>query len=101
MICISQILRGEEPRSFRTSIDRFNQENVERRKDTSIPELLQELLILRSDFIKQIKELSEEQITGYYGTRLKGKRINVLWIINEAISHDNNHTKELVKGRIF
>ena len=39
--------------------------------------------------------LNNEQLAGYYGTKLGKKQINILWIINECISHDNNHAQEL------
>ncbi len=42
-----------------------------------------------------IEELDEKQITNFYGTLLRGKPINVLWIINETISHDNEHAREI------
>lgn len=97
VISIPQILSGEKPRSFRISMNKFNEENVSKRKSKNIGELLNELTILRKKVIEQITDLSEEQFKNYYGTKLGKKQINVLWIINELISHDKNHTKELEK----
>lgn len=90
-----QILRGEKPVSFRMSINGYNKRSVEKRKNKTQTEILSEMKILHQQFIKLIKKLDEKQITGYYGTILRGKPINVLWIINEAVSHDNEHAKEL------
>ena len=42
-----------------------------------------------------VKKLNEDQITSFYGTKLGKKQINLLWMINEAISHDNAHANEL------
>lgn len=94
-LCIPEILKGEGPKSFRISIKRFNEESVIKRKDKTIMEILEELADLREQFMNKIEQLSEEQINGYYGTNLKKKQINVLWVINEAISHDNTHAKDL------
>lgn len=95
VICIPQILKGEKPKSFKMSIKRFNEENVNKRKNKTIIDILEELSDLRDQFITKIKQLPDEQINGYYGTTLGKKQINVLWVIHEAISHDNNHAKEL------
>lgn len=50
---------------------------------------------LHSQFIKSIKELDEKLLTGYFGTYIRGIPVNVVWIINETISHDNGHAKEI------
>lgn len=92
---VGKILQGEKPISFRMSINGYNQRSVDRRKNETQTEILSEMKILHQQFIKLIKKIDEKQITGYYGTMLREKPINVLWIINEAISHDNEHAKEL------
>lgn len=94
-VCIPQILKGEKPKSFLMSIKRYNDESVTKRKGKTVKQLLDDLERLRTSFISQIKELSEKQLKGYYGTFLHKNPINVLWIIHEAISHDKTHTKQL------
>ncbi len=91
----SKILKGEKPNSFRYSVDGYNKRSVEKRKDKNIVEILQEMEDLHRQFVDQVKNLSEEQITGYFGTKLGGEPINVLWMINECISHDHAHAEEL------
>lgn len=93
--CIPQILHGEKPKSFRMSINRFNEESVTKRKKMTVEQILYELKEQNEDFLKQIEQLTNEQIIGFYGTKLGEKEINVLWVIHEQISHDNNHAKEL------
>lgn len=95
VVCIPQILKGEQPKSFKMSIKQFNEDHVNKRKNKTIIDILEELSDLRDQFIIKITCLLDEQINGYYGTTLGKKQINVLWVINEAISHDNNHAKEL------
>lgn len=90
-----KILHGEKPASFQYSVDGYNKRSVEKRKDKTILEIFQEMNDLHSQFIEQIKNLTDEQIAGHFGTRLGNEQINVLWMINECISHDNAHAKEL------
>lgn len=94
---VSKILKGEKPISFRYSVDGYNKRSVKKRKNTSNSEILQEIKGCHKEFIKIIRELDENQITDCFGTILRGKPINVLWIINETISHDNEHAEELEK----
>lgn len=92
---IPQILHGEKPRSLKISMNRFNEENVNKRKKMTVRELLNEMSKHEDELIKVIQQLTKVQISGYFGTKLGKKDINVLWIINETIEHDNNHAKEL------
>lgn len=95
---LPKILRGEKPESFRFSINGFNKRSVKKRKSKSFAEILEETISLNKQFVKQIRNLEEKQITEFYGTRLGKKPINLLWMINEAISHDTNHAKEIEKN---
>ncbi|RJQ25462.1 DinB family protein [Candidatus Parcubacteria bacterium] len=95
VVCIPQILSGQKPKSLRMSMNRFNEENVSKRKDKSVKELLEEMKSSRKNFLKQLSSLTEEQITGFFGTVLGKKEINLLWIIKETIDHDKNHTKDI------
>lgn len=92
---IPKILTGQEPNSFRLSVNNYNKNSVEKRKNKTMIETLEELNDLHKEFIEQIKNLSEGQIKNFYGTKLGNEDINVLWMINECISHDNNHAKEI------
>lgn len=94
---VSKVLKGERPISFRYSIDGYNRRSVKKRKKMGKAEILQEIKRSHQQFIKLIKELNEKQLTDYYGTILRGKPINTLWIINETIGHDNEHAEELEK----
>lgn len=92
-----KILRGEKPNSFRLSVDGYNKRSVEKRKNKSIKNILEEMEDLHKKWIELVKKLNEDQITSFYGTKLGNKQINLLWMINEAISHDNAHAEELEK----
>ena len=92
---IPKILIGEKPASFRLSVNGYNKRSVEKRKDKSITQILSEMAKLHKQFIEQIRNLGDNQITEYCGTKLGKEEINVLWMINECISHDNNHAQEL------
>lgn len=94
---LPKILKGVKPNSFRKSIDGYNRASVVKRKDKTVEQILKEMEELHTKFVKQISGLSEEQINNYYGTMLGKKQINLLWMINEAISHDNAHAEELEK----
>ena len=71
--------------------------SVEKRKDKAISIILKEMQLLHKKWIEQIKKLDDKQVTDFHGTMLGKKQINLLWMINEAISHDNAHAKELEK----
>lgn len=90
-----KILRGEKLNSFRMSVNRYNRLSLEKRKNKTVRQIINEMNKLHDIWIKQINALDEEQITGFYGTILRKKPINILWLINEAISHDNNHANEI------
>ena len=90
-----KILRGEKLNSFRMSVNKYNRLSVEKRKNKTARQIINEMNKLHDIWIKQINALDEEQITGFYGTILHKKPINILWLINEAISHDNNHANEI------
>jgi len=92
-----KILKGEKPNSFRYSINGYNKKSVEKRKDKAISIILKEMQLLHKKWIEQIKKLDDKQVTDFHGTMLGKKQINLLWMINEAISHDNAHAKELEK----
>lgn len=92
---VAKILQGEKPVSFRFSIDGYNKRSVEERKNMSESQILKETKDSHKKFLEVLEKMDEQQIIGYYGTLLQGKPINVLWIINESIEHDNNHAKEL------
>lgn len=94
---LPKVLKGEKPVSFRQSIDGFNKRSVQKRIGMTIEEILNEMKDLHKEFIKMIKKLTDKQITDFFGTTLGKKPINVLWIINEAISHNNGHAKEIEK----
>ena len=89
--------KGEKPNSFRYSINGYNKKSVEKRKDKAISIILKEMQLLHKKWIEQIKKLDDKQVTDFHGTMLGKKQINLLWMINEAISHDNAHAKELEK----
>lgn len=93
-----QILNGEKPTSFSVSVNGYNKRSVERRKNMTIDQLSNEMVKLHNQWVKLIKALGENQITDFYGTKLGKKDINLLWMINEAISHDNTHAEELEKS---
>lgn len=97
---LPKILRGEKPESFRFSINGFNRRSVEKRRNKSVAEILEETISLHKQFVKQIRNLEEKQITEFYGTHLGKKPINLLWMINEAISHDTNHAIQLEKLKL-
>lgn len=90
-----KILSGEKPNSFRYSINGFNKLSVEKRRKLTLEEITQEVKKLHQKFIMLVSKLGGKQITSFNGTMLGKKPINVLWIINEEISHDNNHAKEI------
>lgn len=92
---IPKILKGETPISFRFSIDGYNKRSVEKRKNKNVPQILSEMTELHNQLIKQIRNLNDKQIVGYYGTKLGKKPRNIIWMINECISHDNDHALEL------
>ena len=92
-----KILKGEKPNSFRYSINGYNKKSIEKRKDKAISIILKEMQLLHKKWIEQIKKLDDKQVTDFHGTMLGKKQINLLWMINEAISHDNAHAKELEK----
>ena len=92
---IPKILTGGKPTSFKYKVDNWNRISIRKRKGNSEAEILEEMNRRHSQFIKLIKSLNENQLKGFYGTKLRGKDINVLWIINEVISHDNGHAKEI------
>lgn len=94
---IPKILKGEKPASFSFSVNGYNKHSVEGRKNKSIPQIISEIKILHDQFLAQVQGLSESEMIGRYGTKLGEKEINVLWIINECISHDNSHAQELEK----
>ena len=96
---IPKILVGQEPNSFRLSVDNYNKNSVEKRENKTITKILEELNNLHKEFIEQIKNLSEEQIKNFYGTKLGNENINVLWMIDQCISHDNNHKRN--RGEIL
>ena len=90
-----KILGGEKPNSFRLSVNSYNKRSVEKRKNKSTENIIEEMKNLHKKWIEQVKKLNEDQITSFYGTKLGKKQINLLWMINEAISHDNAHANEL------
>lgn len=90
-----KILKGEKPDSFRMTINGYNKKSVTKRKSLSLEVVKKNMVSLHKQWLEQIKKLSEEQITSYYGTMLGKKKINVAWMIEEGISHDNAHAKEL------
>lgn len=92
-----KILRGEKPISFTMSINGYNKRSIEKRKNQTIEQIEKEGKRLHINWIKQIETLEENQITDFYDTSLGKKQINLLWMINEGISHDNNHAEELEK----
>ena|SRR3989344_301788 len=94
---VAMILKGQRPVSFRYSVDEYNRKSVAKRKNMSKSEILDEIKKSHKQFIEMIEELDAKQITDCFGTNLRGKPINVLWIINESIHHDNNHAGELEK----
>lgn len=94
---VTKILKGKKPISFKYSVDGYNKRSVAKRKNMTQSEILQEIKKRHKEFIKIIRELDEKQIIDCYGTNLRGKPINILWIINETIHHDNEHAEELEK----
>ena len=88
-------MNGEKPNSFRYSINGFNKRSLEKRKNESIGKIQQEAEKLHKKLVNDIKKLQEDQITRFYGTMLGKKPINPLWIINETLSHDSSHAKEI------
>lgn len=92
---VPKILKGERPISFNKTVDNYNKESVAKRKNKTEQEIIDEMERSHTQFIKLLESLTEEQITNYYGTKLRGKDINVLWIINETIHHDNEHAREI------
>ena len=92
-----KIISGEKPKSFSLSISGYNKRSVEKRKDMTVQQIENEINTLRDQFIELIRPLEEEQISNYHGTTLGKKEINLLWMINQCISHDNAHAKELEK----
>lgn len=90
-----RILKGEKPDSFRMSIHGYNKRSIEKRKNKTTKQIIVEMNKLHSKWVKVLKGLDENQITGFYGTCLGKKPINVAWMINEAISHDKSHAQEL------
>lgn len=92
---IPKILKGEKPISFKYSVNSYNIRSVEKRQDKGEPEIREELDKLHRQFIKIVNSLDEGQIAGYFGTFLRKRPINILWLINEKISHDNNHAREI------
>ena len=94
---IPKILKGEKPISFKMSVDKFNERSLENRKDKNLAEVTEEMIYLHKKLIEQIESLSENQIIECYGTYLRKEPINVLWIINETIHHNNEHAEELEK----
>ncbi len=94
---VLKILNGEKPTSFKMSVNSYNKRSIEKRKNMTIEQLRDEMIKLHDQWLKQIKALDENQITDFYGTKLGKKDINLLWMIKEAISHDNAHAQELEK----
>lgn len=97
VLATPKILKGEKPDSFTMSIDEYNKRSVEKRKNKTIQQIQEEEDNLHTEWVKQLKNLDEKQITGFYGTKLGKKEINLVWIINEAISHDNSHAEDIEK----
>lgn len=92
-----KILKGEKPDSFRITINNYNKRSVEKRRKMTLSKVKKEMADLHKKWLEQIKSLDEDQIIGFYGTLLGKKPINVEWMINEGISHDNAHSEELEK----
>lgn len=92
---IPKILKGGTPISFKLSINDYNKRSVEKRKNKNVLQILSEMAELHNQLIKQIRNLNDKQIVGYYGTKLGKKPRNIIWMINECISHDNDHALEL------
>lgn len=92
---LPKILSGEKPNSFRYSINGFNKRNLEKRKDGNLEKIYKEAELLHTTLVNLIKKLEEKQITSFNGTVPGKKPINPLWIINETISHDSSHAKEI------
>lgn len=94
---IPKILKGEKPISFKISVDKFNERSLEKRKYKNLAEVTEEMIYLHKKLIEQIESLDENQLIECYGTYLKKEPINVLWIINETIHHNNEHKEDLEK----
>lgn len=89
------ILEGKEPSSFGLSPDEFNAHSVESRRNQSAETTVREINRLHRRWIKVISSLSESQITGYFGTKFDQEPLNVLWLIEQSIAHDQAHAEEI------
>lgn len=94
---IPKILKGERPISFKKSVNKFNELSVEKRKNLTVDQSLNEMIDLHKRLLQKLEELEHGRISGYFGTHLGKKPINVQWIIDETVHHDNEHARKLEK----
>ena len=91
------ILKGRKPASFRKTINGFNKSSIRLRRKLTDQQILKQMKSLHREFIKRLKSLDDNQFVGFFGTTLHKQPINILWLIQEAINHDQLHLRELKK----
>jgi uncharacterized damage-inducible protein DinB len=90
-----RILEFNKPESLDWEVDDWNAKEVARRKDMAIDEILQEMRKNHNKFLEILSNLEEEQFKSPVAAKLRGKDVNILFIVNEVIEHDKEHTREL------
>lgn len=94
MVIVRRILNGEEGAVAGFDVDRYNQRQVEKRRDRSPRELHGDLAAGRRELVALLDELSDEQLS-VAGHRTTGEPTTVEGVFYRLVEHDRMHAQHI------